>query len=125
MGFDIYGATRLPWLTKPEHIQEHTREHIMWQISVGRYFRAGAGSWKPIYELIVKANNIYGLNFNLRKWDSNDKAGLNTPEDCTKLADAMSKLITDEDYLEIEDFDVSHTAHFIQFLYNTCAFQIA
>lgn len=125
MGFDIYGAPRVPWLKKPKEIVANSYEEIMWQISTGRYFRSGGGSWEPIYHLIEKANSVYGLNLDLEYWNSNDDEGLSNPEDCTKLADAMVKLIADKQYTDIKNFDIEDAAYFIQFLYNTCAFTIS
>lgn len=73
MGMDIYG-------TAP------TSE-------AGEYFRANIWSWPPILGLARTAIETFGLGFDTELWAYNDGAGLESQEDCNKLADAMQRLV--------------------------------
>lgn len=55
----------------------------------GNYFRANVWSWRPIHALVEELNNDLFLLLDLTNWDSNDGAGLNSQEECDKLADAI------------------------------------
>jgi hypothetical protein len=55
----------------------------------GNYFRANVWSWRPIHEMVKRLNEEQGLKLDLEHWGTNDGAGLNTQEECDKLARAL------------------------------------
>ncbi len=62
----------------------------------GVYFRANLWSWRPIAEVINYCNNVMGLNLPetfLSGMHYNSGAGLETQEECDKLADAIEAMI--------------------------------
>ena len=62
----------------------------------GVYFRANLWSWRPIAEVIEYCNNVMGLNLPeafLSGMHFNSGAGLETQEECDKLADAIDAMI--------------------------------
>ncbi len=63
----------------------------------GEYFRANIWGWPPILSIALAANEVYGLGFDMSAWSFNDGAGLDTQEDCTKLAEAMEQILTMEE----------------------------
>lgn len=63
----------------------------------GDYFRSNIWGWPPILSIAMTANETHGLGFDMSAWSFNDGAGLDTQEDCTRLADAMESLLTMED----------------------------
>ena len=67
------------------------------------YFRANCWSWRPIHALCetVIANN--GFQFNTEYWGSNDGRGLETQEDCNKLADALEAHLNNSELKEDGD----------------------
>ena len=62
----------------------------------GVYFRANLWSWRPIAEVINYCNDVMGLNLPetfLSGMHFNSGAGLETQEECDKLADAIDAMI--------------------------------
>jgi|LWDU01.1.fsa_nt_gi hypothetical protein len=59
------------------------------------YFRASIWSWPSILELCVRANEANKLDLDMAKWEHNDGAGLDSSEDCVRLADALDKVIAE------------------------------
>jgi len=62
----------------------------------GVYFRANLWSWRPIAEIINYCNDVMGLNLSetfLHGMHFNSGAGLDTQEECDKLADAIDAMI--------------------------------
>ena len=62
----------------------------------GVYFRANLWSWRPIAEVINYCNDVMGLNLPeafLHGMHFNSGAGLETQEECDKLADAIDAMI--------------------------------
>jgi len=62
----------------------------------GVYFRANLWSWRPIAEIINYCNDVMGLNLPeafLHGMHYNSGAGLDTQEECDKLADAIDAMI--------------------------------
>jgi hypothetical protein len=53
------------------------------------YFRANCWSWRPIHALCEAVIYENDLNLNTEYWGSNDGKGLETQEDCNKLANAL------------------------------------
>lgn len=53
------------------------------------YFRASCWSWRPIHALCETVIDKDNLNFNTQYWGSNDGRGLETQQDCDRLADAL------------------------------------
>lgn len=90
MGMDIYGKA------------PSTEE--------GEYFRANIWSWPPILGLIRTANEMAGMSIDTQDWSYNDGAGLETQEECNKLADAMQLLLdgAESPVLVAEHLDVTH-----------------
>ena len=63
------------------------------------YFRTNVWQWRPLMELIEQSNDVYNLNIeNLDKWYFNDGYGLETQEECDKLANALEQLIKGQPY---------------------------
>jgi hypothetical protein len=73
------------------------------QLNPGDYFRSNWWGWRPIVMLSEMVNDIRGLNLDLSLWGSNDGAGLETQEDCNKLADALEEI--GKDFFDVEDVD--------------------
>jgi hypothetical protein len=48
-------------------------------------------------------NDLRGLDFDLSLWGSNDGAGLETQEECNKLADALEEI--GKEFFDVEDVD--------------------
>ena len=65
------------------------------------YFRANVWSWRPIHMLCEEANQCDELGFDMGGWDCNSGCGLETAEDCVRLAGSLRKLLT-EQYQETE-----------------------
>lgn len=61
------------------------------------YFRSNIWGWGPIMAVVDTANQIYELGFNTSDWHSNDGHGLETQEECNRLADAMEKVISNSE----------------------------
>jgi hypothetical protein len=57
----------------------------------GNYFRANCWSWRPIHALIEEINQELNCGWDLELFGSNDGAGLQTQEDCNRLADEIEK----------------------------------
>ncbi len=62
---------------------------VMGKGNTDAYFRASCWSWRPIHALCETVIDSNSLNFNTQYWGSNDGRGLETQEDCNKLADAL------------------------------------
>lgn len=73
------------------------------ELNPGDYFRSNWWGWRPIVMLSEMVNDIRGLNLDLSLWGSNDGAGLETQEDCNKLADALEEI--GKDFFDVEDVD--------------------
>jgi hypothetical protein len=67
------------------------------------YFRASCWSWRPIHALCETVIVKDSLNFNTQYWGSNDGRGLETQEDCNRLADALETHLKTIDLKEDED----------------------
>jgi hypothetical protein len=63
------------------------------------YFHVNNWAWRPLMELIDQVNDTFNLNIkDLDKWHSNDGYGLDTQEECNKLADALEHIIKNQPY---------------------------
>jgi hypothetical protein len=60
----------------------------------GDYFGSNWWAWRPIHTLCEYANEEYELNLSMGNWGSNDGGGLHTQEECDKLADALTDIIS-------------------------------
>jgi hypothetical protein len=115
MGVDIYGR-KTEWKGEKPEInwsEDHTEEakdeffkllHEFEEDNPGYYFRSNWWGWRPIVMLSEIAAANEGLEIDFEYWGSNDGNGLETQEQCNKLADAIEKLMaTDGGF--VEDFD--------------------
>jgi hypothetical protein len=115
MGVDIYGR-KTEWNGERPEInwdEEHSEEakdeffKLLEEFedkNPGYYFRSNWWGWRPIVMLSEIAAANEGLEIDFKYWGSNDGRGLETQEECNKLADAIEKLIaTDGGF--VEDFD--------------------
>ncbi len=57
------------------------------------YFRASICSWPGVLYVIDLANKLHALDLDTSTWNYNDGAGLNSAEDCERLASAMEKTL--------------------------------
>lgn len=89
MGMDIHGLR--PTGTKIETDDYMTR--IYHEMENGIYFRAAAGSWTPILTCCKIADEGQQLGIDFTGWGHNDGYGLYSQELCTKLADALDKIV--------------------------------
>ena len=113
MGVDISGRNPIARSPKPEinwdtaTEQEKDKYFVLnevWQKeNPGDYFRANWWSWRPLVVLIDMANHQYDLGIDVTTYGNNDGGGLETHEDCNKLADALEKILGDNHKLIDED----------------------
>lgn len=69
------------------------------------YFRANLWGWRPLHAISAAAIDKYELELSTDSWGSNDGAGLDTQEDCDKLATGIMRMITESDELIEGDDD--------------------
>ena len=107
MGMDITGKNPKLRGEEPKHIdwfnstQEEKDAYMnakndFQNQNPGVYFRANLWSWRPIAEVINYCNNVMALNLPeafLSGMHYNSGAGLDTQEECDKLADAIDAMI--------------------------------
>lgn len=62
----------------------------------GEYFRANVWSWRPMHMLIETANSLDNLDIDTSNYGNNSGAGLETQEECDKLADSIEKIINED-----------------------------
>jgi hypothetical protein len=67
------------------------------------YFRANCWSWRPIHALCETVIYENDLNLNTEYWGSNDGRGLETQEDCNKLANALEAHLKNTELTEEND----------------------
>jgi hypothetical protein len=70
----------------------------------GVYFRSNWWGWRPLVQLCETVDSLYGLNIDFSYWGSNDGAGLETQEECNKLADALESFVSKIDFADDEDW---------------------
>ena len=107
MGMDITGRNPklkserpvdIDWFnsTQEEKDAYMNAKHDYENNNPGVYFRANLWSWRPIAEVINYCNNVMALNLPetfLGGMHYNSGAGLETQEECNKLADAIDAMI--------------------------------
>jgi hypothetical protein len=107
MGMDITGRNPklkserpvdIDWFnsTQEEKDAYMNAKHDFENNNPGVYFRANLWSWRPIAEVINYCNNVMALNLPetfLGGMHYNSGAGLETQEECDKLADAIDAMI--------------------------------
>jgi hypothetical protein len=107
MGMDITGRNpklrsekpvNIDWFnsTQEEKDAYMNTKHDYENNNPGVYFRANLWSWRPIAEVINYCNNVMALNLPetfLGGMHYNSGAGLETQEECDKLADAIDAMI--------------------------------
>jgi len=69
------------------------------------YFRANLWGWRPIQVISAMAIYKYELGLSTDSWGYNDGCGLDTQEDCNKLATAIMRMLTESDELFDADDD--------------------
>jgi len=115
MGVDISGIKPIIRSPKPQYpnwndIDEEEKEMFFkhldkWESeNPGDYFRSNWWGWRPIVQLCETVDNIYGLNINFENWGSNDGAGLETQEECNKLAEGLERFTSKIDWVDDEDW---------------------
>lgn len=112
MGMDIYGRNpqlkgpmpEIDWATCND---EERKEYFQLmeefeKDNPGRYFRANLWSWRPIQMLIQHVNQFYNLGIDTSEYGTNSGAGLETQEECDKLADALEYILQSDENMEDE-----------------------
>ena len=103
MGMDIYGIKPFKLIadsiepTRPLDeasdedwgIYLKARDIYREEVEPGQYFRANVWSWRPMHAMCLVVNSACDLKLNMHNWDNNSGAGLDTQEECTKLADSI------------------------------------
>jgi len=112
MGVDIYGKAPKLIGKKPEidysddSITEDQKKEYWdalekWEDkNPGYYFRSNWWSWRPIVMLCRHAADQHELKFNFDAWMGNDGLGLDNWQECNALADALEKVVSEEDNLQ-------------------------
>ena len=70
----------------------------------GVYFRSNWWGWRPLVQLCETVDSIHNLGIDFEYWGSNDGAGLETQEECNKLADALESFVSKIDFSDDEDW---------------------
>lgn len=70
---------------------------------IGETFHANVWSWRPIHFLCDYLSMKHNLNFETKKWNYNDGAGLKTHKECNTLADKLEKYLKDHPFLKSDD----------------------
>jgi len=115
MGVDISGLNPIIRSPKPETPNWQTaseqEKETYFELSdkwmkenPGDYFRSNWWGWRPIIQLCETVDSIHGLNIDFSYWGSNDGKGLETQEECTKLADALELFVSKIDFADDEDW---------------------
>ena len=115
MGVDIYGKAPKLIGKKPEldysddNITDKQKKEYWdalekWEDkNPGYYFRSNWWSWRPIVMLCKHAAEQYELNFDFDSWMGNDGLGLENWQECNAMADALEKVVDEEDNLKDPD----------------------
>ena len=116
MGVDISGKNPIIRSEKPEFPHDTWNEmsdkakETYFELSdkwmeenPGDYFRSNWWGWRPIVTLCEMTNLTHQLDLDLSLWGSNDGAGLDSQEECNKLADALEEL--GNEFFDVEDVD--------------------
>ena len=115
MGVDIYGKAPKLIGKKPEldysddnitdkHKKEYWDALEKWEDkNPGYYFRSNWWSWRPIVMLCKHAAEQHELNFDFDSWMGNDGMGLDNWQECNAVADALEKVVDQEDNLKDPD----------------------
>ena len=113
MGVDISGRNPILRSPKPEYPDwnsvSETERTAFWEImdewedeNPGDYFRSNWWGWRPIVMMCEYASDEYELNIDFSNWGSNDGAGLETQEECTRLAGALEDIMRTSTELEAD-----------------------
>ena len=103
MGMDIYGIKPIKLIAdsvepirpsdeandKEWSIYLKAQDKYREEVEPGQYFRANVWAWRPIHAMCVVVNSAWDLKLNMHNWENNSGAGLDTQEECTKLADGI------------------------------------
>ena len=113
MGVDISGKNPIIRSEKPQwpdnfsELSESAKDEFFRlnnefkENNPGDYFRSNWWGWRPIVAICEMADMTHQLNLDFTNWGSNDGAGLDTQEDCNKLADALEEL--SKEFFDVED----------------------
>jgi hypothetical protein len=61
-------------------------------------FRRSGWGWRPIMQVVEEANRKFGLGINTDNWHYNGVKGLETDEECRRLAHSLEIMIEGEPY---------------------------
>ena len=113
MGVDISGRypkirsakPEINWETATQETKDQYWKDLgTWENeNPGDYFRANWWSWRPIAMLIEIVNEKHDLGIDTSYFGSNDGAGPEDQETCTKLADALQEVLDKNKNLKEED----------------------
>ena len=109
MGVDIYGINPATKSIKPEKADFESEDKYcesLWKWereTPGVYFRANWWSWRPIVFLIDRASNLFNLGIDTQPLHYNDGKGLESQEECTKLADALEATLGMNENMQTEE----------------------
>jgi hypothetical protein len=87
---------QLKWIIKEifEQINRIDESFDLRPINPKAKFSVNGWQWRPILELITKANAAFDLNIkDLDKWNYNNGNGLKTKKECNQLANALERLV--------------------------------
>lgn len=115
MGMDVYGKSpksseakpEIDWETATDSDREvYYEEMSKWEANnPGVYFRANCWSWRPIHAICDFAINKAELSINTYGWGENSGYGLETQEECSMLANAISLYLLINNAAMYEDED--------------------
>lgn len=115
MGVDISGINPIIKSPKPQEIEnwdEASKEEKdkywesmkAWeQQNPGEYFGSSWWSWRPIVFLIDEANMLFNLGIDTNPFHYNDGKGLETQEECDKLANALKYILDNNEETKEDD----------------------
>jgi hypothetical protein len=113
MGMDIFGISPKLVGEKPEIDWENAddsdkklyfQELEKWENNnPGHYFRANVWSWRPLNLIIDYVNQKYELNLETEGFGDNSGCGLDTQEDCDKLAEGLKQFLEKAELNDEED----------------------
>jgi hypothetical protein len=98
-------------LTEDEKSQYFEQERLWEEQNPGHYFGASWWSWRPIVYLIDEASNLFNLGIDTNPFHYNDGRGLETQEECNKLADALEHILNTNEETQKEDAQIYLCTH--------------
>jgi len=115
MGMDVYGKNpkildkkpNIEWETATDDEKSiYFNQVNEWEANnPGAYFRANCWSWRPIHAICDFAITKAELSIDTNRWGENSGYGLETQEECTMLANAISLYLLINNAAMYEDDD--------------------